>query len=482
MRAAAPAATPRRRTKVQNVRVCDIRVQGIQEGMTNRPLACVVLAAGKGTRMKSDLPKVLHRVAGRPMVGHVLASVQALDPDQVVVVVGPGMEQVAAAVAPYPTAVQHEQRGTADAVRAAFTLLEGFAGDVIVLYGDTPLVTPDTLRAMVAARQQADDPAVVVLGMRPDEPGAYGRLILDGHGGLGKIVEYLDASEEERAVTLCNAGLMAFDGARMFDLIGSIGNDNAKGEFYLTDVVQIARGRDMACAVVEASPDEVVGVNSRAELAEVEKLLQHRLRKTAMANGATLIDPDSVFFSVDTVLGRDVVVGPNVVFGAGVTVGDRVEIKPFCHLEQVRIDSGAQIGPYARLRPGAEIGADAHIGNFVEIKNATIEAGAKINHLTYVGDARVGAKANVGAGTITCNYDGFSKNRTDIGAGAFIGSNTALVAPVSVGDGAIVGAGSVVTANVEAGALVVSRARQQAYPGWATRFRERKQKEKATKA
>ncbi|QCG95892.1 bifunctional UDP-N-acetylglucosamine diphosphorylase/glucosamine-1-phosphate N-acetyltransferase GlmU [Azospirillum sp. TSA2s] len=449
--------------------------------MAHRPLACVILAAGKGTRMKSDLPKVLHRVAGRPMVGHVLAAVKTLDPDHVVVVVGPGMDSVAAAVAPYPTAVQHEQRGTADAVRAAFGLLEGFTGDVIVLYGDTPLVTPDTLRALVQARRQASDPAVVVLGMRPDDPGAYGRLILNARGGLEKIVEYLDASEEERAVTLCNAGLMAFDGARMFDLIGSVGNDNAKSEYYLTDVVQIARRAGMACAVVEAAPAEVVGVNSRAELAEVEKLLQRRLRRAAMDNGATLIDPDSTFLSVDTRLGRDVVVGPGCFFGAGVTVGDRVEIKPYCHLEGVRIDSGAVIGPYARLRPGAEIGPDVHIGNFVEVKNAVIEAGAKANHLTYIGDARVGAKANIGAGTITCNYDGFTKSRTDIGAGAFIGSNSALVAPVVIGDGAIVGAGSVVTMAVEADALAVARGSQKLYAGWAKRFRERKQNEKAKK-
>ena len=447
-----------------------------------RPLACVILAAGKGTRMKSDLPKVLHRVAGRPMVGHVLAAVQALDPDHVVVVVGPGMDDVAAAVAPYPTAVQHRQRGTADAVRAAFGLLEGFDGDVVVLYGDTPLVTPDTLRAMGAARRQPGDPAVVVLGMRPDDPGAYGRLILNARGGLEKIVEYLDASEEERRVTLCNAGLMAFDGARMVELINRIGNANAKSEYYLTDVVQIARGDGLACAVVEAAPAEVVGVNSRAELAEVEKLLQRRLRKAAMDNGATLTDPDSVTFCADTRLGRDVIVGPHVVFGPGVVVADRVEIKAFSHLEQVRVDSGAQIGPYARLRPGAEIGPDAHIGNFVEIKNARIEAGAKVNHLTYIGDARVGARANVGAGTITCNYDGFAKSHTDIGADAFIGSNSALVAPVRIGDGAIVGAGSVVTADVEPDALAVSRARQQAYSGWAGRFRERRQAEKAKKA
>ncbi len=450
--------------------------------MAHRPLACVILAAGKGTRMKSDLPKVLHRVAGRPMVGHVLAAVKALDPDHVVVVVGPGMDSVAAAVAPYPTAVQQEQRGTADAVRAAFGLLEGFTGDVVVLYGDTPLVTPDTLRAMVAARRQANDPAVVVLGMRPDDPGAYGRLILNARGGLEKIVEHLDASAEERAVTLCNAGLMAFDGARMFDLIGRVGNSNAKNEFYLTDVVQIARVSGMSCAVVEAAPAEVVGVNSRAELAEVERLMQRRLRKAAMDNGATLCDPDSTLFSHDTRLGRDVVVGAHVVFGPGVVVEDGVEIKPFCHLEQTRVERGAVIGPYARLRPGAAIGADAHIGNFVEIKNATVEAGAKVNHLSYIGDARVGAKANIGAGTITCNYDGFGKYHTDIGAGAFIGSNSALVAPVAIGDGAIVGAGSVVTSAVEGDALVVSRAAQKSYAGWAKRFRERKRAEKAAKA
>ncbi|HEY0837050.1 MAG TPA: bifunctional UDP-N-acetylglucosamine diphosphorylase/glucosamine-1-phosphate N-acetyltransferase GlmU [Azospirillum sp.] len=449
--------------------------------MTHRPLACVILAAGKGTRMKSDLPKVLHRVAGRPMVGHVLAAVAELDPDHVVVVVGPGMDDVAASVAPYPTAVQEQQRGTADAVRAAFGLLEGFKGDVLVLYGDTPLVTPETLRAMVNARRQANDPAVVVLGMRPDDPGAYGRLILNARGGLEKIVEYLDASEEERAVTLCNAGLMAFDGARMTGLIERIGNANAKGEFYLTDVVQIARSEGLPCAVVEGAAAEVIGVNSRAELAEVEAIMQRRLRKAAMDNGATLTDPDSVFFSPDTRLGRDVVVGPGVVFGPGVTVADRVEIKPFCHLEQVSVASGAVIGPYARLRPGAEIGEDAHIGNFVEIKNAKVEAGAKVNHLTYIGDARVGAKANIGAGTITCNYDGFGKHHTDIGAGAFIGSNASLVAPVTVGDGAIVAAGSVVTTNVEGDAMAVARGRQQAYPGWAARFRERKRAEKAKK-
>lgn len=446
-----------------------------------RPLACVILAAGKGTRMKSDLPKVLHRVAGLPMLGHVLNVVQSLSPDRVVVVVGPGMESVTAAAAPARSVIQQNQLGTGDALRAAFAELAGFTGDVIVLYGDTPLITPDTLRLMIAARDGADDPAVVGLGMRPTDPGTYGRMILNKDGGLERIVEYLDASAEERTVTLCNAGLMAFDGRRMFDVVGRISNENAKGEYYLTDAVEIARSAGMACAVAEAPAEEVVGVNSRAELAEVELLLQRRLRKAAMDNGATLTDPDSVFFSADTKLGRDVVVGPNVIFGPGVVVADRVDIKPFSHLEQVTIDQGAQIGPYARLRPGAVIGADAHIGNFVEIKNAHVEAGAKVNHLTYIGDARIGARANIGAGTITCNYDGFSKSLTEIGAGAFIGSNSSLVAPVRIGDGAIVGAGSVITSAVEADALVVSRGRQLAYAGWARKFRERKMAEKAAR-
>jgi bifunctional UDP-N-acetylglucosamine pyrophosphorylase/glucosamine-1-phosphate N-acetyltransferase len=447
-----------------------------------RPLACIILAAGKGTRMKSDLPKVLHKVAGRSMVGHVVAAASALAPERIVVVVGPGMESVAAEVAPHATVVQERQRGTADAVMAARGLLEGFGGDVLVVYGDTPLVTPATLGAMVEARRTgADDPAVVVLGMRPDDPGAYGRLIVGDDGGLEAIVEYLDATPEQRAVTLCNAGLMAFDGVRLFGLVDRIGSDNAKGEFYLTDMVAVARAAGHACRVVEAPAAELVGVNSRAELAEVERLMQGRLRAAAMAGGATLADPETVYFSCDTKLGRDVTVGQNVVFAPGVEVGDRVEIRPFCHLEEVRVASGALIGPYARLRPGADIGEGAHIGNFVEIKNARIDQGAKVNHLTYIGDATVGAKANVGAGTITCNYDGFFKHHTEIGAGAFIGSNSALVAPVTVGAGAIVGAGSVVTRDVAADAMVVARGKEAVFDGWAARFRSAKAAAKAAK-
>jgi len=449
---------------------------------TRRPLACIILAAGKGTRMKSDLPKVLHKVAGRSMVAHVVAAASLLAPEKIIAVIGPGMESVAAEVAPHATVVQENQRGTGDAVMAARALLEGFDGDVLVAYGDTPLVTAKTLGAMVQARREASDPAVVVLGMRPAVPGAYGRLLLAGDGGLDAIVEYLDATEEQRAVTLCNAGLMAFDGARLFGLLDSIGSDNAKGEYYLTDAVAVARAAGHACRVVEASADEVVGVNSRAELAEVELIMQRRLRAAAMAAGATLADPETVYFSHDTRLGRDVLVGQNVVFGLGVDVADRVEIKPFCHLEEVIVSPGAIIGPFARLRPGAEIGPDAHIGNFVEMKNARVHEGAKVNHLTYIGDATVGSKANIGAGTITCNYDGFFKSHTEIGAGAFIGSNSSLVAPVTIGDGAIIGAGSVVTRDVPAASLAVARGRQSIYEGWASSFRTRRAAEKAAKA
>jgi bifunctional UDP-N-acetylglucosamine pyrophosphorylase/glucosamine-1-phosphate N-acetyltransferase len=439
--------------------------------MTQSSVACVILAAGKGSRMKSDLPKVLHPLAGRPMIGHVLDTVATLVPERTVVVVGPGMEDVSAAVAPVPTVVQTRQLGTADAVRAAAPVLAGFAGDVLVLYGDTPLIRPETLARMLAARREAADPAVVVLGMTPADPGAYGRLIVSPAGILERIVEYLDANDRERAVTLCNAGLMAFDGRRLFELLDHVDNANKKQEYYLTDGVGIARRLGYACSVAEAPVDEVLGVNDRAELAEAERLIQQRLRRTAMDNGTTLTDPHSVFFSIDTRLGRDTTIGPNVVFGPGVTVGDRVEIRAFCHLEQVRVADGAVIGPFARLRPGTDIGPGAHVGNFVEIKNAQVAAGAKVNHLTYIGDAVIGARANIGAGTITCNYDGFAKHRTEIGAGAFIGSNASLVAPVRIGDGAIVGAGSVVTFDVEADALSVARGRQQNRPGWAARFR-----------
>lgn len=442
--------------------------------MTVPGFGAIVLAAGKGTRMKSDRPKVLHPLAGRPMILHLLDTVRTLGAERIGVVVAPGMDDVAAAVAPAPTAVQSEALGTAHAVMAAREMFAGFRGDVLILYGDTPLVSGATLRAMLAARAEAPHPAVVVLGMRPAGANEYGRLLTAEDGSLEAIVEFRDATPEQRAIPLCNSGVMAVDGRLLFELLDAVGNDNAKGEYYLTDIVGIARARGLRCAVVEGATEELLGVNSRVELAAAEAQLQRRLREAAMLNGATLLLPETVYLSHDTRLGRDVTVGPFVAFGPGVTVGDGVEIKGFCHFEGATIAAGAVVGPYARLRPGAEIGADAHIGNFVEVKKASVEAGAKVNHLAYIGDARVGAKANVGAGTITCNYDGFAKHHTDIGAGAFIGSNTALVAPVAVGDGAIVGAGSTITGDVPADALAVERAAEKVIEGWARRFRERR--------
>ena len=449
--------------------------------MTQGKLAVVVLAAGLGTRMKSKLPKVMHAVAGRPMIAHLLATVAALAPERVAVVIGPGMDEVAACVAPHATVVQEERLGTGHAVSCARDALRGFDGDVLVLYGDTPLITAETLHRMLAMRRTAPYPAVVVLGFRPDDAGEYGRLVVGEHNSLELIVEHRDATPAQRALPLCNSGVMCIDGARLVGLLDRIGNDNAKSEYYLTDIVALARADGLPCGFVEGAADELVGVNSRLELAAAERILQDRLRRHAMAEGATLQDPGSVFFSADTVLGRDVVVGPNVVFGPGVTVGDDVEIRAFCHIEGTTIASGATIGPFARLRPGAEIGENAHIGNFVEIKNSKVENGAKVNHLTYVGDARVGAKANIGAGTITCNYDGFTKSLTDIGAGAFIGSNSALVAPVKIGDGAVIGAGSVIVRDVAPGALAVARGTQMELSGWVEKFRARKEAEKAVK-
>ncbi len=447
--------------------------------MTSTRTAAIILAAGMGTRMKSSLPKVLHPVAGRAMIGHLLDRLDELAFDRKIVVLGAGADVVAAAVDPVPTVVQDPPRGTADAVLAAREAMAGFDGDVLVLFGDTPLLTAATMERMIARRRAGDDPFVVVLGFRPDDPAGYGRLVLDGDGTLQAIVEDREASDEERAITLCNAGIMAFDGRRLFAVLDQVGNANAKGEYYLTDVVAIARGLGFVRAVAEVEDErEVMGVNARGELAVAEAVMQQRLRARAMANGATLTDPDSVTFCHDTRLGRDVTIGPQVVFGPGVTVGDDVEVRAFCHIEGADIASGAIVGPFARLRPGARIGAGAHIGNFVEIKQALIETGAKINHLSYVGDARVGARANVGAGTITCNYDGFFKAHTDIGADAFIGSNTALVAPVTVGDGAIVGAGSVITKDVPPDALAFERNEQTQKEGWAARFRSRGKAEK----
>ena len=451
--------------------------------MPDTPVAALILAAGLGTRMKSTHPKVMHPLAGRPMVAHLLETVAALTPERVAVVVGPGMDAVAAAVAPHPVCVQAERLGTGDAAKAGRGELDGFAGPVLVLYGDTPLVSAATMRAAAGACAggAGGGAAVVVVGFRPAGDHEYGRLVTDDAGALTRIVEAKDATPEQLEIGLCNSGLMAISGEHLFALLDQIGTGNAKGEYYLTDIVALAYGQGLKTAVVEAEETELMGINSRAELAVAEAVVQTELRARAMAGGATLIDPTSVWLAHDTVLGQDVTVHPNVVFGPGVTIGDEAEIKSFSHLEGATVAAGAVIGPYARLRPGADIGVGARVGNFVEVKNATLGEGAKANHLSYIGDATVGAGANIGAGTITCNYDGFDKHRTKIGVNAFIGSNTALVAPVTIGDGAIVAAGSTIGRDVAADALAIERAPQEEKPGWATSFRQQRQAAKPKK-
>lgn len=434
-------------------------------------IATVILAAGAGTRMKSSKPKVMHEIAGRTMVSHLIGSIKELSPDRMIVVVAPGMDDVRAEVAPAETAVQEEALGTGHAVAAALPALDGFEGDVLILYGDTPLITPQTLNQMIETRDSDENTAVVVLGFEPDNPTGYGRLVTSGDGNLDAIVEELDATDEIRAIKLSNSGVMAISGAHIKNLINGIENNNSKNEYYLTDIVAIARSQGLTCKVVKSPETELLGVNDRIQLAQAEKIAQNRWRQKAMASGVTLIDPDTVFFSYDTKIAPDVIIEPNVFFGPGVTIGGNARIKANSHIEGATIGEGSQIGPFARLRPGAVLAEDVKIGNFVEVKKASIEQGAKVSHLSYIGDARVGTEANIGAGTITCNYDGYDKYKTDIGAGAFIGSNTALVAPVTIGDGAIVGAGSTVTKSVEKDALVVERAEEMQKPGWAKRFR-----------
>jgi bifunctional UDP-N-acetylglucosamine pyrophosphorylase / glucosamine-1-phosphate N-acetyltransferase len=438
----------------------------------SRPVAAIILAAGKGTRMKSDLHKVLHPIAGRPMIEHLLESVEALGAERIVVVVGDRREQLEATLAGRAEfAVQEPQLGTGHAVLQAKEALAGFEGDVLLLSGDVPFIRPVTMRAMLDALHGAAAPAAVVLGFRPADAGAYGRVVAGPDGRVARIVEHKDASEEERAIGLCNSNMFAIRSEDLWPLLERVGNDNAQHEYYLPDIVGIASADGRASSLVEGDSAESIGPNSRAEFALAELAWQARRRAEAMAEGATLIAPETIWFAWDTRLGRDVTIEPNVFFGPGVTVADGARIRAFCHIEGAAIGAGAEIGPYARLRPGTEIGEKARIGNFVETKKAKLGAGAKANHLTYLGDAEVGAGANVGAGTITCNYDGFFKYGTVIGEGAFIGSNSALVAPVSIGAGAIVAAGSVVTRDVEADALAVARGAQEVKPGWAERFR-----------
>ena len=430
----------------------------------------IVLAAGQGTRMNSERPKVLHEIAGAPLVVHALKAGAALSPSRTVVITGTGAEAVEAAVKAWDPDVvcvrQEPQLGTGHAVLQARETLAGATGDAIVLYGDTPFITPETLERMREARSRH---AIVVLGFRPDDPARYGRLLMDGDI-LTRIVEFKDADAETRSIGLVNSGVVCAEAGLLMDLLGEVGNDNAAGEYYLTDIVAIAAARGLTSTVVTCPPEETLGINTRQELVAAEQLYQMRARAAALEDGVTLIAPESVFLAHDTVIGRDAVIGPNVVFGPGVTVESGAEIRAFCHLEGCHVSRGAIVGPFARLRPGAELAEDVHVGNFVEIKNAIIDEGAKINHLSYVGDADVGARTNIGAGTITCNYDGVFKHRTVIGKDVFIGSDTMLVAPVRVGDGAMTATGTVVTADVPPGTLAIARTPQDIRQGFAERF------------
>jgi len=445
----------------------------LETELSTRPFLALILAAGKGTRMKSDLAKVLHPIGGRSLLAHVVALARETGASRLGVVIGPDMANVGReARAGFDNAelfVQHQQNGTADAVLAARDMLQSYEGDIAVLYGDTPLITSKTINQLRQTLSEGAD--VCVIGFETDTPGGYGRLLMGDEGVLLSIREEKDASPDELNCKFCNSGVMGFRAGHLLPMLDEISNDNASGEYYLTDVVEIARAKGLNTAAISCPESEVMGVNSRVHLAEADAIFQNRMRAHAMAEGATLMAPETVYFSYDTRLGRDVIIEPNVFFGAGVVIDDGAYIKAFSHFENVSIGPDATVGPYARLRPGAEIKSGARVGNFVEIKNAVIEPGAKVNHLSYVGDAQIGEGANIGAGTITCNYDGFRKHRTEIGARAFIGSNSALVAPVKIGDGAFVGSGSVITKDVEADALAIARGSQEVRPGWAAKFR-----------
>ncbi len=438
------------------------------------PATAVILAAGLGSRMNSALPKALHPIAGRPMLRHLLASCEAVF-DRIVVVVGPGMEAISRLADPHPSVVQAERLGTAHAARQAEAQFG--EGEVAILYADNPLIRPDTLRRLLDRRAQGDAALALLVSRRAD-PDRYGRVIMAGTA-VDRVIEYADATAEQRAITLCNGGVLCAAADDMRCWLAAVRADNAQGEFYLPDVVALARAEGERVAAVEAPAAELAGINSRAELAAAEATVQDWLREAAFEAGVTMTDPGSVFLSADTELANDITIGPNVVLGPGVRIGRGTEIRPFSHLEGATVGEDCVIGPFARLRPGTVLSRGVHVGNFVELKATALGAGAKANHLTYLGDAEVGAGSNIGAGTITCNYDGFAKHRTRIGANTFIGSDTALVAPVSVGDGAIVGAGSVITRDVSADALATARGQQTEKPGGAAAFRARRQRKES---
>jgi bifunctional UDP-N-acetylglucosamine pyrophosphorylase/glucosamine-1-phosphate N-acetyltransferase len=446
--------------------------------------AAVILAAGQGTRMRSPLPKVLHKVGGRTMLDRAIDTAEQLGCARIVVVAGAHSPEVAAHAAKRlgegSVAIQDPPLGTGHAVRAAERALEGFVGDVLITYADCPLLDAQAVEPLFTLREQGA--AVAVLGFEAADPSAYGRLILGYSGSLSRIVEAKDATPEELKVRACNSGVMVAPVNLLFGLLSEVKNENAKGEYYLTDVVGLARDRGFPSRVAFAPEEAVMGVNSQLELADAEAAFQRRRRRQLMVDGVTMPAPETVWFAYDTQVGPGVRIEPNVVFGPGVTVEGGAEILSFSHLEGAHVKAGARVGPYARLRPGAVVGEDAHVGNFVEVKNVVLGRGAKANHLAYLGDGVVGAGANLGAGTIFCNYDGFGKYRTVVGEGAFIGSNSALVAPVTVGNGAFVGSGSVITRDVAADSLALGRGLQVEKPGWAERFREQKRAEKAAKA
>lgn len=441
--------------------------------------AIIVLAAGKGTRMFSKTPKVLHKIGGKPMVYHVIDSSLATNPrpSKIIAVLNDDMENVRQQIQDVcHIGIQKEQKGTADAVKSALPHLKGFKGNIIILYADTPLISPHTIQKLLETL--TSDVAVSVLGFNPEDPAQYGRLVLDNENNLSRIVEYNDATDEEKMIRLCNSGIVAVKGGLLNSLIDKINNNNAKGEYYLTDIIQIANELGHKCSYVAADASEVAGVNNRLQLAEVEKQYQDRLRESVMMNGVTLIDPQSVYFSHDMRIGRDITIHPNVFFGENVIIEDNVEIFSYSHIEGASIGSNSVVGPFARLRMGTEIENNVKVGNFVEIKKSTLEKGVKVNHLSYIGDSDIGKNSNIGAGTITCNYDGFAKYRTSIGKDVFIGSNSSLVAPVTIGDGAIVAAGSTITENVEDEALTIARSKQTVKKNGANIFRDKKLSDK----